>query len=334
MKEEQLNFGVVGLGKMGILHSCILNVLSSSSVVALCEKSRMTRRLLRRIFKEARIVDDVVELADLDLDAVFVTTPIPSHFAVVEALCENKVARNLFIEKTLAANYEEAKKLCMLVKGYDSVNMVGYLRRFYVTFRKAKQLLLEKAIGEIANFKAYGYSADFEDIARGNPAPILRGGVLRDLGCHAIDLALWFFGPLTVCSAKVEGLICDTSEDVVSFRVTNSARLEGEFKISWCEAGYRMPEVGFSIVGSEGTIEVSDDRVRLSTKTETREWYRHDLSDNVNFWLALPEYYREDLHFVESIRHCTQAEPDFEDASEVDKLINEITECARRIGQQ
>jgi predicted dehydrogenase len=119
----------------------------------------------------------VKKLVDLDLDAVYVTTPIPSHFAVANTVYSSKIARNLFIEKTLARTYEEAKKLCELARTFGDVSMVGYLRRYYVTFKKAKDLLSKKAIGKVSSFRAYAYSSDFLDVKESN-ASISRGSRL------------------------------------------------------------------------------------------------------------------------------------------------------------
>ena len=55
--------------------------------------------------------------------------------------------------------------------------MVGYLRRFCVTFRKAKNLLCENALGEVSSFKAYAYSSDFSGNIRNSKIPASRGGV-------------------------------------------------------------------------------------------------------------------------------------------------------------
>jgi predicted dehydrogenase len=324
MSRNDLRVAVIGLGKMGLVHSSVLNVLPSVRIVALCEKSFVTRKLLGKLFSRVRIVDDVKKLVDLDLDAVYVTTPIPSHFAIANTLYSSKIARNLFIEKTLARTYEEAKKLCELAQTFGDVSMVGYLRRYYVTFKKAKDLLSKKAIGAVSSFRAYAYSSDFLDV-KGSNASISRGGVLRDLGCYAVDLALWFFGGMEVCPAEPKSTVANNPEDFVAFRVRNSKGLEGKFDVSWYMKNYRMPEVGFRIVGSEGIIEVNDDKVRLETgKNGSIQWYRHDLNDNVDFWLGLPEYYREDLHFIKSVREHHPAEPDFQAASSVDEILGDV----------
>jgi predicted dehydrogenase len=319
---KKLRVGVVGLGKMGLVHTGVLSVLPGVQVAALCEKSRLIRGFSPKVFKGAEIVDDVEGFSGLNLDAVYVTTPIPSHFPVAKTLLAKRIARNLFVEKTLAQSSRESEQLSDLARGVEGVNMVGYLRRFYVTFNKARELLLKDAIGEVDSFEAYAYSSDFLESKESDTAHS-RGGVLRDLGCHAVDLALWFFGNLRVApvqAAHAGGGFGDS----VSFRV-ESAEITGQFDVSWCKEDYRMPEVGFLIVGSKGRLVVSDDQVKLDLKEgESAKWYRHDLDDNVPFCLGLPEYYREDFSFVKSVVEGEKVEPDFCSAAKVDKIIEDV----------
>ena len=322
---ESLRVAVVGLGKMGLLHSCILNVLPNVQLVALCEKSAMIRKLLGKVLNGIRIVDDVEKLADLDLDIVYVTTPISSHFLVAKTIYLKKIAQNLFIEKTLASSYKDAKELCELANGFGDTNMVGYTRRFAVTFKKAKDVLDQNAIGEVFSFKAYAYSSDFLGSRKDSRARASRGGVLRDLGCHALDLALWFFGDLQVESAKLNSLDDEGCEDSAFFNVKKSNGPEGEFDISWCVANYRLPEVELSISGSKGIMVVNDDKLELRLKDgKSFTWYRASLHDNVFFCLGGPEYFRENEHFVNSVLGGCSAEPSFDTASEVDRIIDEV----------
>jgi predicted dehydrogenase len=323
LSEKKLRVGVVGLGKMGLVHAGMLNVLPSVELVALCEKSSLIRRLAKKMFKGLEIVDDLQKLSKFGLDAVYVTTPIPSHFPVAREILEKKMSSDLFVEKTLAQTYEESRVLSDLARSLQSVTMVGYLRRFYVTFNKARELLSKDAIGKVVSFEAYAYSSDFLGAAGETNTAYSRGGVLRDLGCHAVDLALWFFGNLKV--VPVEAKRADERfGDSVSFGVEN-AEVTGEFDVSWCREDYRTPEVGFSIAGSRGQLLVNDDQVKLNVKEgESAAWYRHDLNDNVPFCLGLPEYYREDLCFVKSVVEGAKAEPDFFSAAKVDKIIEDV----------
>jgi predicted dehydrogenase len=325
--KKPLQVAVIGLGKMGLLHSCILNIIPNVEVVGLCEKNNLTRRVMKKLFRHIEIVDDVEKLDKFILDAVFITTPITSHYPIAETVLSKKIAPNLFVEKTLANNYSEAEKLRKLVHDSNGVNMVGYLRRFYVTFQKAKELLSQDAIGDVLSFKTHAYSADFCDVAS-SEVSCSRGGVLRDLGSHAIDMALWLLGDFTVYSGE-RIYQPNSSVDSLHFKVENGSKLEGEFNISWSMSNYRMPDVGVTIKGTKGSITANDDKVTLQLdKGETRTWHRHNLDDNVPFWLGLPEYYREDLYFVESLANHTVAEPDFHSAAKVDKIINQVEQKA------
>jgi predicted dehydrogenase len=322
---ESLKIAVVGLGKMGLVHASVLNAIPNVRVTALCDKNNITRILLRKVFRGIRFVDDVTKLAGLDLDAVFVTTPISSHFPVVKTTYLGKIARNLFVEKTLASSYDQAKELCRLAQSFGAVNMVGYLRRFAVTFGKAKNLLTHNIIGEVSSFKAYACSSDFLDYKMKSKTPIFREGVLKDLGCHAIDLALWFFGDFDVESIETVPGNTINLHNSARFAVRKPYGLEGEFVVSWCMKNYRMPEVGFVVSGSKGSIDVNDDRLVLKLNdAESSTWYRHDLNDNVRFCLGFPEYFREDYYFVESVRENRNADPNFDAASKVDRIIAQV----------
>ena len=330
--DRDLRVAIVGLGKMGLLHASILSVLPDVQLVAMCEKSSVTRRLWKKLFRGIQIVDDAEKLSDLDLDAVYVTTPIPSHFSVAKTLYTENKTCNLFVEKTLASDCDEAKELCELADRFGGVNMVGYLRRFAVTFRKAKDLLSEEIVGDVTGFGGYAYSSDFSGVNSSSKTPASRGGVLRDLGCHAIDLATWFFGDLKVDSAKVESMTDGCSGDVWHFTLRTPSGLIGDFKASWCMHGYRMPEIELQISCSKGIVEVNDDFVKLRPNHgRVSTWYRHDLNDTAGFWLGGPEYFREDDFFVKSVRENLHAEPDFNMAAKVDCLIGDVLSRADEI---
>jgi len=320
-----LKVAVIGLGKMGLLHSSLLSVLPNVELVALCDKSGMTRRVFRSFFRRVQVNDNLEDLYDLNLDAVYITTPIPSHFPIVKAIYSTRIARNVFVEKTLSSNYDGAQKLYALAQASGGTNMVGYMKRFAVTFKKAKELLSESILGDVVAFSAYAYSSDLSETSRGSRASMSRGGVLGDLGSHVLDLALWFFGDLQVESAKLESVSDLGAEDFARFRVRGPNDLKGKFDITWCRKEYRMPEFGFLIQGTDGIMSVNDDNVELELHDrKPHKWYRHDLDDNVGFLLGAPEYFREDECFIKSILDGINMEPNFYSASEVDRIIEQV----------
>jgi predicted dehydrogenase len=322
-----LKIAVVGLGKMGLLHTSLLNVLPEIRVVALCDRSTLMNMLFKKVFskKDISMVNDLEKLSGMDLDAVYVTTPISSHYPIIKELFAKGIARNIFVEKTLSSNYNQSKKLCELAKKVGGLTMVGYMKRYSVVFGKAKELLLQGNLGEPQSFKAFAFSSDFLDLTKESKSSAPRGGAIRDIGCHIIDLALWLLGDFQVrdiASCTKTGIDCETS---VSFKVMNSTGMGGQFDVSQSVPNYRLPEFGCSIECPKGRIDVNDDRLSLTLSDGTKEiWYRQNLKDNVRFALGETEYFRENQEFVNSLKENRKCEPNFDTASKVDYIIDEV----------
>jgi predicted dehydrogenase len=326
---NQLKLAVVGLGKMGLVHATILNSMPNVEVVCLCEKNYLLLKLVKKLFKTAKAVRSLEKLADLSINSVYVTTPIPTHFPIIKAILSQNIAKNIFVEKTLASNFEKSKELCELAKKVNYVNMVGYMKRFAVTFGKAKRILTENMLGEVGSFEAYAYSSDFSNANYGSLKTGTRGGVLSDLGSHIIDLALWFFGNFQVKSAMLKSSMGGIWEDSADFEV-NKSGLTGNFHVSWCMDEYRLPSFGLIIKGHNGMLEVTDHFVKLNLKNlGPQVWYKHNLNDHVVFYLGDSEYFREDEAFVNSALTGNKVEPSFSTASKVDNIIDEVKKAGK-----
>jgi predicted dehydrogenase len=306
-----------------LLHSGILNVLPGVKLAGVCEATPLTRRIIKKVLRKIPVVEDVSELSSLDLDALFVTTPTSTHYAVTKAALAGGIADNIFVEKPLSNSYGESLDLSDLMS-CKGVNMVGYVRRFMVTFMKGKKLLSQGAIGEPVSFRINMSSSDFFGI-HDPTVSIARGGVLKDLGCYPIDLILWYFGEFGVEETTFEAVTGPGAVDAVHFKVRGYGQVPpGEVFVSWCAEGFRMPEIEFLIVGSNGTLTVNDDYVKLESNGKISTFYRLNLNDNTAFWLGSPEYYREDEFFVKAIEKKIVGEPSFASAAKVESVIEEV----------
>jgi predicted dehydrogenase len=327
-----MRIGIIGLGKMGLLHASLLSVNPSVELVGLCDKSAIMGRIAKKVFGSTGVfvTNDLDRLVDVGLDAVYITTPISSHAPIVRKLLTESNVRNIFVEKTLAFTYPQSKEICDLAKPTNGINMVGYMKRFSVVFGKAKSLLEDGVLGEPQSFKAYAYSSDFLGITNESKSSSSRGGALRDIGCHIIDLTMWLIGELNfleVLSMNKDEL---GSEVSVSFAVRNSSGLKGSFDVSQSMPNYRMPEFGISIECSNGKLEVNDDRIVLNSKDSVKNFYRADLNDSAYFSIGEAEYFREDACFVDSLLGKGKCAPSFEAASKVDLMIDQAREGGQR----
>ncbi|HSV49720.1 MAG TPA: Gfo/Idh/MocA family oxidoreductase [Candidatus Acidoferrales bacterium] len=328
--DSKLRVGIVGLGKMGIMHACLLSTFPNVDVAALCDRSRLIRTIAKQPFKKAVVTEDLEKFVGLDLDAVFVLTPIPSHYPIIKLIYDREIAENVFVEKTLTGRFSQSQELQALCEQRGGVNMVGYMKRFGVTFNLAKELLAQNVLGALSSFSAYAFSSDFADVDEGSTLSVARGGVLEDLGSHVVDLSVWLFGDLKPISAVFNSRISPNSEDDVSFTVKGVDGLSGVFDVSWRRPDFRMPEFGVTVHGDNGSLSVNDDEVKLVLDdSQLKRWYRADMDDNVGFLLGGPEYYREDSHFLDSVTSGVAAKSDFKEALRVDFLIDKVRQLCK-----
>ena len=68
---ESIRIAVIGLGKMGLLHTGILSSMNNVELVALCEQKKLMIQLAKRVLdKKIKVVNTINALADFDLDAI------------------------------------------------------------------------------------------------------------------------------------------------------------------------------------------------------------------------------------------------------------------------
>ena len=122
------NVGIVGLGKMGILHAGVVNSMPDTRVKAICEKDSLVARLAKNFLpKEVTIYDDHFKMLDSErLDAVFITTPIGTHVPILLDLVRANKTLSLFVEKPLATSGDQARMACDAVNKSSGVHMVGF----------------------------------------------------------------------------------------------------------------------------------------------------------------------------------------------------------------
>jgi len=319
-----IKVGVIGFGKMGLLHASILNSLPDTKVTTVCERSFVIRHFAHNIIPEIALFNEVEDLIGQKLDAVYVTTPVASHFTIVETILSNNICKNIFVEKPLSMNSQKSIILCKILEKTGGIGMVGFHKRHSSIFKKAKEILSDNSLSKPVSFEAYAYSSDFCGVPNNNKSSLARGGLLRDHGSHAIDLTLWLMGEFEVLKQKGTAPGIGAVGYSVYSRVITRNGIPGEFKISSAIEGYRMPEMGLRIFGSDWSLHVNEDSITINKKNQQQMWHRQDLKEYVPFLLGDPEYTIEDQTFINAIRSKSHPNPGFEDGLLVDRAIEQI----------
>jgi predicted dehydrogenase len=204
-----LKVGVLGLGKMGQLHLSNLVQMEGIKVLAVADKKKRNLKIAEKY--HIKPYNDYTKLLEQeDLDAVIISLPNFLRKESITLASEKQV--NIFVDKPLAQNYQEAKQIIQRVESNGTRLMVGTNYRYIESVQKLKVLLEEGRLGDII-------IADGALIMNGPfshplvPTPVPEwwfdkekagGGVLLDLGYHLIDIFQSMFGELELLHSNLQ----------------------------------------------------------------------------------------------------------------------------------
>lgn len=200
---------------------------------------------------------DPIELInDPDVDAVYIATPPSSH--ATYALISMKAGKPVYIEKPMAASYEECLRINRVSQETGVPCFVAYYRRYLPYFLKVKELV--KRIGKVINVQIRfaqppkELSYDRSNLPWRVIPDIAGGGYFYDLAPHQIDILQELFGYILEASgvsSNRAGLY--DAEDSVSacFRFEDGLIGSG----SWCfVADESAKEDRIEIIGDKGMV--------------------------------------------------------------------------------
>ncbi len=197
-------------------------------------------------------------IADPDVDAVYISTPPDTHKEYTLKVAA--AGKPVFCEKPMARNLAECREMIEACDAADVPLWVAFYRRSMPRFLKIKELLEEKAIGDVIAVSIRTYRRPL--IERGDPYPERfwaylpdatgGGGPWVDAGCHQIDLLDFYLGPV----AEVHGFACNLREiyptpDTVTVSFSLESGLVGSGTWAYT-SGAEVDEMEF--IGTTGKI--------------------------------------------------------------------------------
>ena len=257
------------------------------------------------------------------INAIYIATPPASHLEY--ALKALKLDKNVYLEKPMALNANEAKDICEALKLSKGKLTVAHYRRKLPMFLKVKNLIESGAIGEIRCVDLnlmQPINTDMitvtEDNWRANKK-ISGGGYFHDLAPHQLDLIYYFFGDYK----KAKGYALNQSnshdaEDVVNgiIQLKNGIQCRGLWAFNVNEASSKdelkifgsLGEIKISIFGNQ--IEITKNGVVELLKFKHPENIQHPMIEaTVNYFLGKqdnPCSAHEGLRVMEIIDAFTQ----------------------------
>ena len=172
-----------------------LETAGSLEVVALLDPVARHAALLREAFPQAQAVSELSGLSQHAFDLAIVASPHSLHAAQSIHLLEAGVS--VLCEKPMATSADDASAMARAAAASRGLLAIGLVRRFFPAAQAIRSMLSQRMLGDISSFEFSEGSATF-----GWPAASrgyfdkheAQGGVLMDIGVHALDLLQWWLG--------------------------------------------------------------------------------------------------------------------------------------------
>ncbi len=244
---EPVKVGLVGLGYWGPNVARNFDALAGCELTWCCDADEESREKWGRVYRETKFTDNLDDLlSDDSLEAIVVTTPVPTHAAMVEAVVG--AGKHCFVEKPLAQNLADAEKIAAMAEDAGKVLMVGHLLEYHPGIVQLREMIERGELGDIRYI--YGQRLNLGQLRYDENA-------LWSLGAHDVSVILALAGgELPVeAQARGESFITDGVEDVVFAYMRFESGLAGHLHLSWLDP---HKERKITVVGANKMATLND----------------------------------------------------------------------------
>lgn len=261
---KEIGWGFIGCGEVTEKKSGpAFNEVPGSHVVAVMSRNAEKAESYAKRHNIKKWYTDPLELInDPEINAIYIATPPSSHATF--AIMAMKAGKPVYIEKPLAASYEDCARINRISELTGVPCFVAYYRRYLPYFQKVKQIIQSGAIGTPANvqirFSVPPRDLDYKSSGslpwRLQP-DIAGGGYFYDLAPHQLDLIQDIFGVITRAHGYCSNMAkLYKAEDTISacFYFENGLPGSG----SWCFVGHQSAkEDRIEVIGEKGMLSFS-----------------------------------------------------------------------------
>jgi predicted dehydrogenase len=237
--DATVRVGVVGLGYWGPNIARNFDRLPGAELRWVCDTDASALERAAGQLPGVRTTSDLGELlADAELDAIAVTTPVPTHAEL--ALRVIDAGKHCFVEKPLAQSVEAAEDVAAAAERAGVVLMVGHLLEYHPGVERLKQIADSGDLGDI--HYVYSNRLNLGKLRADENA-------LWSLGAHDVSVVLRLAGEEpSDCMAFGESYMREGVEDVVFCYLRFPSGLAAHLHLSWLDP---HKERRFTVVGSK-----------------------------------------------------------------------------------
>jgi predicted dehydrogenase len=257
-----IKWGIIGCGNVTEVKSGpAFNKVTGSELVAVMRRDAALAEDYARRHNVPKFYSNATDLInDADINAVYVATPPGSHATyAIEAI---KAGKPVYIEKPMAASYDECRRINETAEKYKIPVFVAYYRRALPGFLKVKDLISSGIIGNVMFARIELLRAASKDEKEGKLSwrvdpSISGGGHFFDMASHTLDYLDFLFGPIqNVHSIVLNQAGLYKAEDFVSAEFLFDGNIAGSGTWSF-NVDPECEKDSIEIYGDKGAIKFS-----------------------------------------------------------------------------
>jgi predicted dehydrogenase len=232
--------GVAGLGYWGPNLARNFAGLEGAELTWCADPDDAARARIQHAHPGVRTTADIEDLlADDELDAIVLATPVPTHAELAARVLN--AGKHCFVEKPLAQSVAEAETAVTAAAQNNKTLMVGHLLEYHPGVRKLKELTDAGELGDRIYY-IYGNRLNLGKLRADENA-------LWSLGAHDVSVVLHLAqeDPVEVV-AHGQSYVRENVEDVVFCFLRFPSGLSAHLHLSWLDP---HKERRFTVVGSQ-----------------------------------------------------------------------------------
>jgi len=254
--------GFVGVGWIGRMRMEALLKAGAAEAAAVYDASPEAVREAVKVAPGAYAASSFDDLLARDLDGVVIATPNALHAEQSTKALARGMA--VFCQKPLGRDAAEVRAILRAAEKADRPLGVDLSYRHTATMRRIKEMLDQRAIGDVFAAELVFHNAYGPDKGWFYDRKLSGGGCMLDLGIHLVDLALWALAPAKVENvssrlfAKGQPLGEEDVEDYAIARLDLSTGAAVQVACSWRVSAGCDAVIGATFHGTQGSLRMSN----------------------------------------------------------------------------
>ncbi|PYS98240.1 MAG: gfo/Idh/MocA family oxidoreductase [Acidobacteria bacterium] len=315
-----VRWGIIGAGEIvrKRVAAAIRNCENSELVSISRGRADLAEAAAAEVGARKWFADWRTQIADPEIDAVYVATPVFLH--AEQTIAAAAAGKHVLCEKPMALNVAECDSMIAACEANNVKLGIAYYRHFYPVIERAKEIIAAGEIGRAALAQINAF--EHIDMQSGDPRHWFvekeksGGGPMMDFGCHRLEVLVNLFGDVDAVAGMFSGSVYEREiEDTAVATLHFGSGVTATVSVTHAT---NIPKDTLQIFGTNGCIDIpvlNSGRFIVTSGMDQRE---ENLPPAENIHQPLIE------DFVDSVLHNRVPAVDGRAGAYVSQLLEKI----------